>query len=186
MTAIRIAIARIRALFRREATIDEIREELQFHLQMRTDELAGQGLDSHAARQAALRRFGNPAVMQDRGYDVRGGGLLETIVQDVKYGLRQLLKHPSFSIVAVSTLALGIGVSTALFSVIDAALLRPLPYANPEELVTLLVEEANQSGGRSRYAPSMTDIRAWRNLGAILSHAGTGRVSGFMPLRPPF
>jgi predicted permease len=182
MTAIRIAIARMRALFRRDATIDEIREELQFHLQMRTDEFARDGLDPRAARQAALRRFGNLSLIQDRGYDVRGGGVLETIAQDVKYGLRQWRRQPSFSLVAVLTLALGIGVSAALFSVIDAALLRPLPYPNPEELVTLLVEEASQSGRPSGYAPSMTDIRTWRKLDTIISHAGMGRVSGFVPL----
>ncbi len=182
MNAIRIVTARLRALVRRDATIDEIHEELQFHVQMRTDEFERGGLDAPAARQAALRRFGNLSLIQDRGYDVRGAGVLETIVQDVKYALRQLRQHPSFSIVAVLTLALGIGVSTALFSVMDAALLRPLPYPNPEELVTLAVEEANQSGRPSRYAPSITDIRSWRTLSTIISHAGMGRVSGFVPL----
>jgi putative ABC transport system permease protein len=182
MTAVRIAIARMRALFRRDATIDEIREELQFHVQMRTDEFARDGLDAGAARQAALRRFGNLAVIQDRGYDERGGGLLETIVQDVRGGLRQLRLSPSFSLVAIATLALGVGLSTALFSVIDAALLRPLPYPNPEELVTLSVEEPNRSGERSLYAPSIADIRTWRTLTTVISHAGAGRVSGFRRL----
>jgi predicted permease len=107
---------------------------------------------------------------------------METIVQDARYGLRQLRKHPAFSIVAVLTLALGVGVSTALFSVIDAAFLRPLPYQHPEQLVTLLVEEARQSGRSALYAPSMTDIRRWRTLTRTLSHAGMGRVSGFAPL----
>lgn len=182
MIAIRIAIARMRALFRRNATADEIREELQFHVQMRTDEYVRGGLDSGAARQVALRRFGNPAVIQDRGYDIRGGGVVETILQDLRYGLRQLGVHPAFSIVAVLTLALGIGVSTALFSVIDAALLRPLPYPNPEQLVTLLVEEPSKAGDPHRWAPSMADIRTWRTLSAIVSHAGMGRVTGFVPL----
>ena len=182
MTAVRILIARIRALVRRNATIDEIDEELQFHVQMRTDEFARDGLDARAARQAALRRFGNFSLIQDRGYDVRGGGVLETIAQDAKYGLRQLRQHPSFSIVAISTLALGIGLSTALFSVLDAALLRPLPYPNPEELVTLLVEETDRSGRPSRYAPSITDVRSWRTLTTIVANAGMGRVSGFVPL----
>ena len=149
-------IARLRALFRRDATTDEIREELHFHVQMRTEEYAEQGLDARAARQAALRRFGNLAVIQDRGYDERGGGLLETLLQDVKYGLRQLARQPSFSILAGLTLALGIGVSTALFSVIDAALLRPLPYPNPEQLITLDVEETDASGKPTRYPPSVS------------------------------
>jgi putative ABC transport system permease protein len=182
MLAIRIAIARIRALFRRDATTDEIREELHFHVQMRTEEYAQQGLDADAARQAALRRFGNLAVIQDRGYDERGGGLMETLLQDVKYALRQLGLQPSFSILAGLTLALGIGISTALFSVIDAALLRPLPYPNPEELVTLDVEETGRDGKSGRYAPSMVDIRTWRTLTEVISQAGMGRVSGFVPL----
>jgi len=182
MLGIRIVIARLRALFRRDATTDEIREELHFHVQMRTEEYAEQGLDARAARQAALRRFGNLAVIQDRGYDERGGGLLETLLQDVKYALRQLARQPSFSILAGLTLALGIGVSTALFSVIDAALLRPLPYPNPEQLITLDVEETDASGKPTRYPPSMGDIRIWRTVTTIISQAGMGRVSGFEPL----
>ena len=71
---------------------------------------------------------------------------METMLQDVKYALRQLGRQPSFSILAGLTLALGIGVSTALFSVIDAALLRPLPYPNPEQLVTIDVEETGKDG----------------------------------------
>jgi predicted permease len=182
MLAIRIGIARLRALFRRDATSDEISEELRFHVAMRADEYARHGLDADAARRAALQRFGNLAVIQDRGYDVRGGGLMETILQDVKYAIRQLGRQPAFSILAGLTLALGIGVSTALFSVIDAALLRPLPYPHPEQLVTLTVEETDPKGKPSRYAPSMDDIRTWRGLNKVLSHAGMGRVSGFVPL----
>ncbi len=148
---------------------------------MRAEELARHGLDAAAARQAALRRFGNPAVIQDRGYDVRGGGVMETMLQDVKYTLRQMSRQPSFAILAVMTLALGVGVSTALFSVIDAALLRPLPYPNPEELVTIDVEETTKDKP-STIAPSMADIRTWRALDTIVSHAGMGRVAGFVPL----
>jgi predicted permease len=182
MLAIRIAIARLRALFRRDATTDEISEELRFHVAMRADEYARQGLDEDAARRAALQRFGNLAVIQDRGYDVRGGGLMETIVQDVRYALRQLGRQPAFAILAGSTLALGIGVSTALFTVIDAALLRPLPYPHPEELVTIVVDESIKGNQPTGLAPSMDDIRTWRGLKTILSHAGMGRVTGTEPL----
>ena len=182
MLAFRIALARLRALFRRDSTTDEIREELDFHVAMRADEYAREGLDAAAARQAALRRFGNVAVIQDRGYDVRGGGVMETILQDVKYSLRQLGHQPSFSILAGLTLALGIGVSTALFSVIDAALLRPLPYPDPEQLVTVDVEETSKDGKPSRFSPSMIDIRIWQTLSTTITHAGMGRIrSGFAP-----
>jgi predicted permease len=104
------------------------------------------------------------------------------MLQDLKYGFRQLRQRPSFSVVAVATLALGVGVSTALFSIIDAALLRPLPYPNPEELITLDVEEPRAGREPVRYAPSMADIRRWRALTAVVAHAGSGRVSGFVPL----
>src|SRR5688572_33176604 len=104
------------------------------------------------------------------------------MLQDLKYSLRQLSRQPSFTIIAGVTLALGIGVSTALFSVIDAALLRPLPYDHPEQLVTLSVEETKNDGKKSQYGPSMADIRAWRALTDTVAHAGMGRVTGFSPL----
>jgi predicted permease len=105
------------------------------------------------------------------------GGVMETMLQDVRYSLRQLVRQPSFTILAGLTLALGIGVSTALFSVIDAALLRPLPYPNPEQLVTLVVEDPNE-GRPGQYAASMEDIRSWRTLQTVVSRAGVGRVTG--------
>src|SRR5262245_46896811 len=103
MSVLHAAIARLRALFRRDATSDEIREELQFHISMRADEYARMGLKASDARRAALRRFGNPAVIQDRGYDERGGGIVETALQDVRYGWRQIVRQPSFGILAVVT-----------------------------------------------------------------------------------
>ena len=103
------------------------------------------------------------------------------MLQDLKYSLRQLGRQPSFTIIAGLTLALGIGVSTALFSVIDAALLRPLPYPNPEQLVTLNVKETREDA-TGHYAPSIEDIRTWRTLDRIIAHAGMGRVSSFETL----
>jgi predicted permease len=107
---------------------------------------------------------------------------METLLQDLRYAIRQAGRRPSFSITAGLTLALGLGVSTALFSVIDATLLRPLPYAHPEELVTLDIEDGSETGELSRYVPSLTDIRTWRTQTAIIAHGGMGRVSGFVPL----
>src|SRR5688572_26941320 len=106
---------------------------------MRAEDYERTGTPPPLAIRQAQKRFGNLALWQDHGYDVRGGGLMETIVQDLKYGARLLIRQPGFSLVAILTLALGIGVTTAITSVIDAALLHPLPYPRPEELVHLTV-----------------------------------------------
>src|SRR4051794_39015213 len=128
MRLMRLALAKCRALVRRDVVAAEIRDEMQFHLQMRTEALQQSGVSADEARRLAARRFGNLALMQDRGYDVRGAGVMETILQDVRYGARLLVRHRGFSAIAILTLAIGTGVSAALFSVIDAALIRPLPY----------------------------------------------------------
>jgi putative ABC transport system permease protein len=173
-------LARLRALVRRDVVAGEIRDEMQFHLQMRAEQYQRQGLTSEQARRTASRRFGNLALMQDRGYDVRGGGVMETILQDIRYGARLLIKDRSFSIVAIVTLALAIGPSTALFSVMDAALLRPLPYPHPEQLVDVLVRES-RAGQNVGLVPSLGDIRAWRQQARSIAHVGAGRVTGFVP-----
>jgi len=105
---------------------------------------------------------------------------MDTVLQDIRYGVRFLVKHRAFSAVAILTLAVGIGVATALFSVIDAALLRPLPYPHPEELVDVTIRETS-NGKPGRYGPSMDDLRAWRESGRVFSHIGAGRVTGFVP-----
>ncbi|MEO7190336.1 MAG: ADOP family duplicated permease [Vicinamibacterales bacterium] len=181
MRLLRSLLATVRGLTRRNTIANEIREEMRFHVDMRSEEYLRSGLAPSEARRAAVRRFGNPMVMQDRGYDVRGGGLMETILRDATFACRMLRKHPAFSAVAVLTLALAIGVSTALFSVIDAALIRPVPYPHPEELVTISVSEPRPTQV-SRLAPSMNDIRLWRTSTAVFSHIGMGRVAGFSPL----
>jgi predicted permease len=107
---------------------------------------------------------------------------MDRLRQDLKYALRQLAERPSFFIVAVLTLGLGIGLSTTLFTVIDAALLRPLPYPHPEELVTIDVKETSLDGKSGQFAPSLADIRTWRTLTSIVAQTGMGRVSGFAPL----
>lgn len=89
---------------------------------------------------------------------------------DIRLGVRLLLKQPGFSAVAILTLGLGIGASTAIFSVIDAALLRPLPYPNPDRLVGIVVEERRPDGDTSVYAPSVEDVRHWQNDGGVFSH----------------
>lgn len=172
---LRILLARVRGLLHRDAIAQEIREELRIHMEMRTEEYERRGLPPEAARQQARRRVGNLAVHQDRGYDVRGGGVMETIVQDIRYSVRLLLKQRGFAVVAIVTLALAIGAVTAVVSVIDATMLRPLPYPNPEQLVDVTVSMPQPDGRRFQLGPSLQDLHQWQESGDVFSAVAMSR-----------
>jgi putative ABC transport system permease protein len=156
--------ARLRGLVRRDAVAGEIREELELHVRMRAEDYERLGVAPELALDQARRRFGNVALWQDTGYDIRGGGIMETILQDVRYGMRLFIRQPGFSLVAVLTLALGIGMTTAIASVIDAAMLHPLPYPRSHELVHATVEtpRPDRPGQPGRYGLAQTDLEAIR------------------------
>src|SRR5215471_10843885 len=137
MSLLRYLIRRVRALYRSDEVHQEIEAELQFHLEMRTEENIRSGMTPEEAGSEAQKRFGPAGRIKEDGYDVRGGRWLETIWRDTRYAIRLLIKRPGFTVVAILTLGLGIGANTAIFSVINALLLRPLPIERPGELVTL-------------------------------------------------
>jgi len=134
MSRLRMLAARFRGLFTGSRHDAELTEELDFHVGMETDRLISQGLSPDAARQLALRRFGSVEVTKDAYRDQRGLPWLDQLASDVGYGLRLLRRAPGFTTVAVLTLAFGIGANTAVFSLIDAVLLQPLPYREPDRL----------------------------------------------------
>jgi predicted permease len=151
---------RLLMLVRRGKFDADLDEEMRLHRELRAQREIDRGLPPEEARYAAQRRFGNDLVLREEARDMWGWNWLEHILRDIQYGLRMLRKSPGFTAVAVLTLALGIGANTAIFTVINAVLLRPLPFPNPEQLVTLF--ERDLKKGYDQNAPAAANYLDWQ------------------------
>lgn len=154
---------RVRALFRRRQLERDLDDELAFHLAMRQADLAARGLPPDEARAATLRQFGNTSVLKERARDAWQFPSLESCLQDVRFAGRSLRRSPGFTLMVAATLALAIAVATAMFTVVDALVLRPVPFESPDQLA--FVYMGNERGGRTTVAPAV--LRAWRESSAF-------------------
>jgi putative ABC transport system permease protein len=157
---------RIRNLFSRSQLDEEIDAELLAHIQMRTEDNISSGMAREEARRDARVRFGNHTVLKEQTTAADAALLLESVWDDLRYGLRQLQKSPGFAGTAILTLALGIGPNTAVFSVINGVLLRPLAYPHPERIFQLEKGTATDSS----YQASVPLFLKWRRDNNTLKH----------------
>jgi putative ABC transport system permease protein len=152
-------IFRVRALFRRRAAEAELEDELSFHREHQLQKYAASGLTEAEALRLTRMNFGGLDQVKEECRDARGVRVMETLFQDVRFGLRTLRKSPAFTLVALLTLALGIGANTAIFSVLYGVLLRPLPYQDAGRLI-VLNETTPRVGMVSVSYPNFLDWRA--------------------------
>ena len=131
-------------LLHRQRFTKELEDEMQLHLELRRQQQEESGVAPKDARAAAYRRFGNPTLVRERSYTSWGWSWLEGLLQDMLYGLRTMTRSPGITLVALLSLALGIGANTAIFSLMDAVMLRSLPVKDPQQLV--LLGKGNASG----------------------------------------
>jgi predicted permease len=161
---------------RRKRMLESLDQDIREHIAMETQDNIGRGMSPEEARYAAVRKFGNVTRVKEDTRDVWSVVWLEQLLQDIRFGLRVLRKSPGFAVVAILTLALGIGANTAIFSVVNAVLLQPLPYPNANRLAIIWSQWGNETRGPAS-GPEMIELRnrsrVLDEIGGIWATSGT-------------
>jgi hypothetical protein len=160
---LRRATAGLLALLRQQILDRELDDEILAHMELAERDARARGLSPEEARWAARRAFGGIAYMKEEHRGRRSVRWIETLLRDFRYGFSSLRRNPGFAVAAIGVPALGIGANTAMFSVVDGALLKPLPFRNPERMVTVVEAE-----GAHRWAVSALNFVDWKRLSSSL------------------
>ena len=161
-------------MFHRDDKDAELEEEIRSHVEMAARDRMQNGQTAPEARDGAVREFGNVGLVKEVTRAMWSGASLETLLQDIRYGVRMLVKSPGFALVAILTLALGIGANTAMFSVVNGVLLNPLPFPHFEQIVSLFTEMPNFKNGSISY-PNFED---WRRMNRSFRSMAVYRSTG--------
>jgi putative ABC transport system permease protein len=177
LRALRGWLARLFGLFHRRRREREFAEELASHLAFHIEDNLRAGMSPEEARRQALIKLGGVTLTQERYREQRGLPMLETFLQDLRFGLRMLRKNPGFSLIAILTLALGIGANTAIFSVVNGVLLRALPYYEPERLVMVWADRPILQAqiGIADIPVAVADFVDWRNQNQVFEQMAAMR-----------
>jgi len=175
MDLLRTLLSRIASLVRRTKLDEDLEEELRAHIGLATEENVKRGMSTQKARMAALRTFGGVTQAKERYREQRGFSFLEGLGRDTRFALRQLRKSWAFTATAAITLALGIGGNTVIFSIVNGVLLNPLPFSEPDRLVTLHESKPNFASGSISY-PNFLD---WQKDNRVFSAMAVARGYAF-------